>query len=163
MNKIVKVRLVKPSVNFLTTFKHLLTFPFIMRHTFSLFPSSHLLLLTTRSRTPGGLLTCCNQPPSVAACQSTDVNKIMMKCFLLATICPCTSGQRTEFPESHFCEKLQGQSSPCSGSGGEEWKGGYCISIYTAFQVRAQRWKVAPGQRSQGEILSQIAEPVVLI
>ena len=37
---------------------------------------------------------------------------------MLATIDLYTPGQRTEFAEPHFCEKLQGQCPACSGWGG---------------------------------------------
>lgn len=39
--------------------------------------------------------------------------------FFSDAVCPNT-GQRTEFAEPHFCGKLQGQSSVCSGRGRNE-------------------------------------------
>lgn len=107
----------------------------------------------------------CNQP-------SPNINNIMTKCFqkdrrLFSFLSPSHSQsvpalqvKGHSFVNHISVKSTTGQSSICSGWGGREWKGGYCISIYVAFRVRVQRWKVTSVQRLQGEIPSKLLSRV---
>lgn len=69
---------------------------------------------------------------------------------------PVHSRSKDRVYRTTFLWKASGAMCSLFWLGGKEWKGGYCISIYVAFWVRVQRWKVTPVQRLRGQVPSKV-------